>query len=79
VWYNPNEREIVMENKDIDETRDIDDAQGFQFINGEWIPIFDLTPEMEHRVYAAGDIGPEGLTIAHSTPRPRPGKPEEQK
>jgi hypothetical protein len=42
VWYNPNEREIVMENKDIDETRDIDDAQGFQFINGEWIPIFDL-------------------------------------
>jgi hypothetical protein len=59
------QREIVLENRSIDE------AQGFQFVDGEWIPIFDITPEMEHQFYAAGAIGPEGLTIARSTPRPR--------
>jgi len=61
------------------ENRNIDDAPGFQFINGEWRPIFDITPEMEHQIYAAGAIGPEGLTIAHSTPRPRLEKLETRK
>jgi hypothetical protein len=50
---------------------DIDDALGFDFINGEWVPIFELTPEMEHEIYAAGVIGPEGLTMALAAPADR--------
>ncbi len=49
--------------------RNIDDAMGFEKINGEWVPIFDITPEMEHEFYSAGAIGPEGLTTFHSGPR----------
>ena len=50
--------------------RDIDEAQGFEFNEEtqEWDPIFELTPEQEHEFYAAGVIGPEGLTIAYSKP-----------
>ena len=44
--------------------RDIDEALGFEKINGKWEPIFEITPEMEHEIYAAGVIGPEGLTVA---------------
>jgi hypothetical protein len=46
------------------EERDIDEALGFEKINGKWEPIFEITPEMEHEFYAAGVIGPEGLTVA---------------
>ena len=46
------------------EERDIDEALGFHFIDGKWEPIFEITPEMEHEFYAAGVIGPEGLTVA---------------
>ena len=55
-------------------TRDIDDAIGFERVNGEWVPIFEWTPELEAEFYAAGEIGPEGLTMCHSRTRssPRP-------
>ena len=48
------------------ELRDIDEAMGFELIDGKWEPIFEITEDMEHEIYAAGVIGPEGLTIAHS-------------
>ncbi len=51
------------------EERDIEDAIGFRFINGDAVPIFETTPQDEREFYAAGDIGPEGLTICHSRPR----------
>ncbi len=51
------------------EERDIDEAQGFEFIAGKWVPIFELTPDQEYEFYAAGEIGPEGMTIAHSGSR----------
>ncbi len=51
------------------EELDISEAMGFYFADGEWVPIFELTPEMEDEIYAAGDIGPEGLTMIHSGPR----------
>ena len=57
-----------------DEDRDIDDAQAFDKINGEIVPIFEITPEMEHRFYAAGVIGPEGMTTSHSRSRDRADK-----
>jgi len=47
----------------VTEERDIDEALGFEKINGRWEPIFEITPEMEHEIYAAGVIGPEGLTV----------------
>ena len=46
------------------EERDIDEALGFEKISGKWEPIFEITPEMGHEFYAAGVIGPEGLTVA---------------
>jgi hypothetical protein len=49
--------------------RDINEAMGFEMVDGEADPIFDITPEMEHEFYSAGDIGPEGLTMIHSGPR----------
>ena len=49
--------------------RDIDEALGFEKINGKWEPIFEITPEMEHEFYAAGVIGPEGLTVAFGNSR----------
>ncbi len=51
------------------EERDINEAQGFEWIGDELVPIFELTPEQEHEFYAAGAIGPEGMTIAHSGSR----------
>jgi hypothetical protein len=60
-------RDVVMT-----EERDIDEAMGFEFIAGEWVPIFELTPDQEFEVYAAGAIGPEGMTIAHSAPPAKP-------
>ena len=50
--------------KRIEKERDIDEALGFDYIDGKWEPIFEITPEMEHEIYAAGVIGPEGLTVA---------------
>ncbi len=44
--------------------RDIDGAMGFEKINGKWEPIFEITEDMEQELYAAGVIGPEGLTVA---------------
>ena len=41
---------------------------GFEFIDGEIVPIFELTEEQEREFYAAGVIGHEGLTIAYSKP-----------
>ena len=51
--------------------RDIDEAMGFEFNKEtqEWEPIFEITPEMEHEFYAAGVIGPEGLTVAFGNPK----------
>jgi len=63
-----------MDDKDTDEERDIDEAQAFYKINGEWVPIFEITPEMERSFYAAGEVGPEGMTISHSRPRNRADK-----
>jgi len=54
------------------EERDINEAMGFEMIDGEPVPIFDITPDMEHEFYAAGEIGPEGLTMIHSGPRNKP-------
>jgi len=54
--------------------KDIDEAQAFYKINGEWVPIFEITPEMERSFYAAGEVGPEGMTISHSRPRNRADK-----
>jgi len=48
--------------------RNINEAMGFEFIDGEIVPIFELTEEQEREFYAAGVIGPEGLTIAYSKP-----------
>jgi hypothetical protein len=56
----------------MDKERDIDEALGFEWIDDELVPIFELTPEMEDEIYAAGVIGPEGITIAHSGPRQKP-------
>ena len=56
----------------MDKERDIDEALGFEWIDDELVPIFELTPEMEDERYAAGVIGPEGITIAHSGPRQKP-------
>ncbi len=52
----------------MEDEEDISEAMGFYFADGEWVPIFELTPEMEDAIYAAGDIGPEGLTMIHSDP-----------
>jgi hypothetical protein len=49
--------------------RVIDEALGFHFIDGKWEPIFEITPEMENEIYAAGVIGPEGLTVAFGNPK----------
>ena len=49
--------------KRTEKARDIDEALGFDYIDGKWEPIFEITPEMEHEIYAAGVIGPEGLTV----------------
>ena len=49
--------------------RDIDEALGFEKINGKWEPIFEITPEMEYEFYASGVIGPEGLTVAFGNSR----------
>ena len=51
------------------EERDIDEALGFEKINGKWEPIFEITPEMECEFYASGVIGPEGLTVAFGNSR----------
>ena len=55
--------------KRIEKERDIDEALGFEKINGKWEPIFEITPEMEHEFYAAGVIGTEGLTVAFGNPK----------
>ena len=55
--------------KRAEKERDIDEALGFEKINGKWEPIFEITPEMEHEIYAAGVIGPEGLTVAFGNPK----------
>ena len=55
--------------KRIEKERDIDEALGFDYIDGKWEPIFEITPEMEHEIYAAGVIGPEGLTVAFGNPK----------
>ena len=49
--------------------QDINEALGFEEINGKWEPIFEITPEMEHEFYAAGVIGPERLTVASGNSR----------
>jgi hypothetical protein len=46
--------------------RDEEEAIGWRKINGEWVPIFEMTEDDEMAFYAAGEIGPEGLTIAYS-------------
>ena len=50
--------------------RNEEDAIGYEFINGEFTWVYDFTPEIEARFYAAGEIGPEGMTICHSDPLP---------
>jgi hypothetical protein len=52
--------------------QNIDDAIGADFINGEWVPIFELTPEMEEEIWRGNAIGPEGLTVVHSAPESKP-------
>ena len=47
------------------EERNLDEALGFDWIDGKLVPIFEITPEMEMEIFAAGEIGPEGLTIAY--------------
>ena len=49
--------------------RDIDEALGFDYNDGKWEPIFEITPEMEYGFYAAGVIGPEGLTVVFGNSR----------
>jgi hypothetical protein len=51
--------------------RDIDEALGFEYINGEWVPIFELTDAHKKAFYKGNEVGPEGMTIAHSGPRSR--------
>ena len=51
------------------EERSLDDVVAYRWVDGESIPIYELTPEMEAEFYAAGEIGPEGLTMYHSKPR----------
>ena len=52
--------------------RDLNEAIGFELVDGEAVPIFDITPDMEHEFYSAGAIGPKGLTMIHSGPRNKP-------
>ena len=47
---------------------DTDEALGFDWTDGRLEPILEITPEMEMVKYSAGQIGPEGLTIAYSKP-----------
>ena len=47
---------------------DTNEALGFDWIDGRLEPILKITPEMEMMIYAAGQIGPEGLKIAYSKP-----------
>ena len=43
--------------------RNIDEAMGFEFIDGEIVPIFELTEEQEREFYAAGLSGLKGLRL----------------
>ena len=45
------------------EERDIDEALGFDWIEGKLEPIYEITPEIEMEIFAAGKSAQRGLRL----------------